>query len=282
MNFISQNPYFLKNLTNFEVEEFEVSRNMFSTFITSKKSRSMIYKFMLAKLRELARPKVLNYKYDDKMSLLTIDIWEDYYFWWYVNKDMVINLDLWKFIIAKIWNSFYNYLILHRWLIPSKLERRFKSMMIYMKRYKHSKNIKFKGAMLFHKIKPVGMIDNVFNLIAWSSFPEIWLQISYSDISNWIGTTFSKIMKLYSSSVQKIIIAVINNSDYIEWENPSSNNLIKVMLAEYGVNYHTYVLYKFLENSRLLDSIKKNWVYRLPRYRLHYFRKSYCQISKKE
>ena len=29
------------------------------------------------------------------------------------------------------------------------------------------------------------------------------------------------------------------------------------MLAEYGVSYHTYVLYKFLENSRLLDSIKE-------------------------
>ena len=29
------------------------------------------------------------------------------------------------------------------------------------------------------------------------------------------------------------------------------------MLAEYGVNYHTYVFYKFLENSWLLDSIKE-------------------------
>ena len=29
------------------------------------------------------------------------------------------------------------------------------------------------------------------------------------------------------------------------------------MLTEYGVNYHTYVLYKFLENSWLLDSIKE-------------------------
>ena len=96
-----------------------------------------------------------------------------------------------------------------------------------------------------------------FNLIALSSFPEIHLQISYKDISNCLIKPFSNIMKLPSRSVQKVIIFNENMFDYIDWENPSSKNQIKLMLSEYGVNYHTYVLFKFLENSRLLDSIKE-------------------------
>ena len=232
---------------------------MFCSFISSNKSRSLIYRFMLARLRELARPKALNYKYDDQHSSLQIDIWENYYFWCIVNKnrDMVINLDLWKFILARIWSSLYGYLILHRWFIPSKIESRIKSMMKYMKNYKHSKNIKLKDVIFHDKLNPKSLIDTVFNFIAWSSFPEIWLQISYSEISNCIKITYSKIMKLHSPSVQKVVISNKDPSDYINWENPASKDHIKVMIDEYGVNYHTYVLYKFLENSRLLDSIKE-------------------------
>ena len=39
---------------------------MFSSFIRSYKSRSLIYRPMLARLRELANQKVLNHKYEDK------------------------------------------------------------------------------------------------------------------------------------------------------------------------------------------------------------------------
>ena len=256
---ISQNPYFFKSLTNFEITGTDGFRSMFGSFITSYKSRSLIYRFMLTRLKELARSKVLNYKYDDQDSFLKIDIWENYNFWWIVNKDMniVINFDVWKFILAKIWSSLYNYFLLHRWFIPSQLERRIKLMIKYMNNYKHSKSIKFHYVMFKNKFSSQKLIDTIFNLIARSSFSEICLHISYSDISNCIGATFSKIIKLHSSSVQKIIIFNWNTFDFINWENPSSMDQIKVMIDEYGVNYHTYVFYKFLENSRLLDSVKE-------------------------
>ena len=215
---ISQNPYFFKSLINFEIEEIDGARNMFSSYITSNKSRSLIYRFMFARLRELVRSKTLNHKYDDQHSSLQIDIWENYYFWCIVNKDrdMVINLDLWKFILTKIWNSIYNYLMLHRWFIPSKIESRIKSMMKYMKKYKHSENIIFKDVIFYHKLNSKSLIDTLFNLIAWSSFSEISLQISFSDISNCIWTTFSKIMKLHSLSIQKVVILKYSKSSNLE------------------------------------------------------------------
>ena len=255
---ISQNPYFLKSIINFEIEEIDGINSMFSSLISSNKSKSLIYRLMLARLRELAKPKTLNHKYDDKRSTFQIDIGENYFFWWMIikDKDMAFNLDLCKFILAKIWSNLYHYLILHRWYIPFKIESRVKSMIKYMKNYKHSKKIKFKNVVFYHKLRSKNFIDTVFNLIAWSSFPEIWLLISYRDISNCIKATFSNIMKLYSPSVQKVVIFNHNAFDFKDWENPSKDK-IKVILREYGVNYHTYILYKFLENSRLLDSIKE-------------------------
>ena len=292
--FISRNPYLFKSLINFDYVDNENSTNMFSTYIISNKSRSSIYQFMLERLRELAgweelarlkklekleelaklkevisredvsrlkeiaRREVLNYKYNDESAFFKIDILEKYNFWWNINKerDVDINHDFWKFILAKIWSSLYHYLIFHRWYIPSKLKSIIRKMMKYMKNYKHSKNIKIGRVSFYHKLKSKSMISTMFSLIALSSFPEISLLISYSDISNWIGTTFSKSMKLHSPSVQKVFIFSFSLFDYIDWENPSSKNQIKVMLTEYGVSYHTYVLYKFLENSWLLDSIK--------------------------
>ena len=299
---ISQNPYFFKSLTNFEIgEAFEGICDMSSSFLASNKSRSLIYRFVLEKLRELAslkelvrrkvlkklkelkkqeefenleeierqekvsrlkelaRREVLDYKYDKDKSLIEINILKNYYFGWMVKKErnVNINLNFWKFILAKIWSSFYHYLIFHRWYIPSKLESKIKKMMKYMKNYKHSKNIKIEKVEFDHKKFSKNLIDILFNLIAWSTFPVICLKIIYSDISNCLIKPFSKIMKLPAWSVQKVIIFDKNIIDYIDWENPSSKNYIKVMLTEYGVNYHTYVFYKFLENSWLLDSIKE-------------------------
>ena len=130
-------------------------------------------------------------------------------------------------------------------------------MIKYMKKYEQSKNIKFKNVKFDHKLRSSSLIETVFNLIVWSSFHEIYLSISYQKISNCIWTTFSKIIKLPTPNVQKVIISNRNALDYFDWENPSSKNIITVILVEYGVNYHTYVLYKFLENSRMLDSIKE-------------------------
>ena len=197
---ISQNPYFFKSLTNFEIaEDYDYIGNMFSSFIASNKSRSLIYRFIRVRLRELtfreelvklknlskfnefekleelareevlrlkelARRKILDYKYDDKSSILEIDIWENYYFKWNINKerDVDINHEFWKFILAKIWSSLYHYLILHRWYIPFKLKSKIKSMMKYMKNYKHSKNIKLKYAWFSHKLESKSLIDNLF------------------------------------------------------------------------------------------------------------------------
>ena len=130
-------------------------------------------------------------------------------------------------------------------------------MIKYMENYKHSKNINIELVELNHKKFSKFLIDIVFNLIAWSNFPEICFKILYDDISNCLMKPFSKIMKLPAWSVQKVIIFDKIILNYIDCENPSSMNQIKVMLIEYGVNYHTYVLYKFLENSWLLDSIKE-------------------------
>ena len=71
---ISQNPYFFKSLINFEIEDADDIHNMFSSFITSNKSRSLIYRFMLSRLKDFASSKVLNYKYDKENSSLQIDI----------------------------------------------------------------------------------------------------------------------------------------------------------------------------------------------------------------
>ena len=52
---ISQNPCLLKSLTNFEVSEGDNNiSNMLNSFLASNKSKSLIYRFVLERLRELA------------------------------------------------------------------------------------------------------------------------------------------------------------------------------------------------------------------------------------
>ena len=74
MNSISQNPDLLKILTNFEIQEADNTVNMFSTFIKSNKSRSLVYKLVFARLKELASSKILDYNYDYKNSSFKINI----------------------------------------------------------------------------------------------------------------------------------------------------------------------------------------------------------------
>ena len=236
---ISQNPYFFKSLTNFEVNEGDNNTsNMSCSFLASNKSKSLIYRFVLERLRELAsleelvklkllkklkelekpeefenieevvRQEVLDYKYDEEKSSIQINIWENYFFGWIMDKEknVDINDDFWKFILAKMWSSFYHYLMFHRWYIPSKLESRVESMMKYMENYEHSKNIKIKNVVFELKLFSKNLIDIVFKVISWSTFPEICLKILYDDISNCLIKPFSKIMKLPAWSVQKVII----------------------------------------------------------------------------
>ena len=82
---------------------------MLSSFITSNKSRSLIYRYILERLKELASLKVLNHKYDDKNSSLQIDFWE-YYFKWTIHKEKDVdnNHGFWKFILTKIWSNLYD------------------------------------------------------------------------------------------------------------------------------------------------------------------------------